>query len=211
MTPVATRAQHKGPGCIHARPHISNETCLLQVFVYDATPKQDAKSAYLRADTEAAGCTWRRVVGLSDGDTAARIREDCVDVLVELTGHTANNRLGVMACRPAPVQMTWIGYPNSTGLSSVDYRCAHVVLWSPQAPFSFLCGNVERRPSVQDHGRDLGPGGHGADVRGRAAAPAGVLPVLHAYARPAASRGRAVRDKRLRHLRLLQRARQDYG
>jgi predicted O-linked N-acetylglucosamine transferase (SPINDLY family) len=48
-------------------------------------------------------------------------------VLVELTGHTANNRLGVMAAHPAPVQATWIGYPNSTGLQAVHYRLTDAV------------------------------------------------------------------------------------
>lgn len=45
-----------------------------------------------------------------------------MQVLVELTGQTANNRLAVMALQPAPVQLTWIGYPNSTGLKAVQYR-----------------------------------------------------------------------------------------
>ena len=45
-----------------------------------------------------------------------------MQLLVELTGQTANNRLGVMALQPAPLQLTWIGYPNSTGLKAVHYR-----------------------------------------------------------------------------------------
>ena len=95
----------------------------MQLFVYDGTLRQDSKSTYLRAHAEAAGCTWRRIVDLDNEALANLIRSDRVDVLIELTGHTAHNRLGAMCFRPAPVQMTWIGYPNSTGLEAVDYRC----------------------------------------------------------------------------------------
>jgi len=59
---------------------------------------------------------------MSELDLAKLIREDKIDILVELTGHTANNRLGTMALQPAPIQATWIGYPNSTGLEAIDYR-----------------------------------------------------------------------------------------
>ena len=53
---------------------------------------------------------------------------------MELTGHTAHNQLGCMALQPAPVQVTWIGYPNSTGLKAVDYRLtgeAHATTRTP--------------------------------------------------------------------------------
>ena len=57
-----------------------------------------------------------------------------MQVLVELTGQTANNRLGVMALQPAPLQLTWIGYPNSTGLKAVQYR-----LTGTHAPLEACC------------------------------------------------------------------------
>ena len=92
-----------------------------RVFVYDVTPNPDAKSQRLR-DLSPSNVTWRCCRGMEEADVARLVRKDGVDILVELTGHTANNRLGVLAMRAAPVQATWIGYPNSTGLKECDYR-----------------------------------------------------------------------------------------
>lgn len=94
----------------------------LRVFVYDATARPDAKSALLQERATKAGATWRPVAALSDDALADLVRSDEVDILVELTGHTAFNRLGCLVKKPAPVQITWIGYPNSTGMREVDYR-----------------------------------------------------------------------------------------
>ena len=59
---------------------------------------------------------------MSPEKIADKIREDQIDILVELAGHTANNFLPVFARRPAPVQFNMIGFPSTTGLSSLDYR-----------------------------------------------------------------------------------------
>ena len=59
---------------------------------------------------------------LTDSQLAARIHEDAIDVLVDLSGHSGTPRLAAFAERPAPVQMTWLGYLNTTGLSRIDYR-----------------------------------------------------------------------------------------
>jgi predicted O-linked N-acetylglucosamine transferase (SPINDLY family) len=64
---------------------------------------------------------WRDVTQLDDRRVAEEIRADQIDILIDLSGHTALNRLLVFAQRPAPIQATWIGYPNTTGLSSMDY------------------------------------------------------------------------------------------
>lgn len=65
---------------------------------------------------------WRDIDKLSDLDVVKQIIKDDIDILVDLAGHTGFNRLPVFTYRPAPIQITWLGYPNTTGLSDMDYR-----------------------------------------------------------------------------------------
>ncbi|TLD44077.1 MAG: Beta-barrel assembly-enhancing protease [Accumulibacter sp.] len=67
---------------------------------------------------------WRQVTELSDAELAERIRADGIDILIDLSGHTAHNRLPTFAHKPAPIQASWIGYPGTTGLQSIDYFLA---------------------------------------------------------------------------------------
>ena len=74
---------------------------------------------------------WRSIVGLSDDQLAQLVREDGIDILVDLTLHMSNSRLLAFARKPAPVQVTFAGYPGTTGLSAMDYRLTDPYLDPP--------------------------------------------------------------------------------
>lgn len=94
---------------------------------------------------------WRNCVGLSDDALADIIRQDQIDILVELSGHTGGNRLLVLARKPAPIQVTYLGYPYTTGLTAIDYRLTDEYVDTPgvneqfnsetpvKLPASFFC------------------------------------------------------------------------
>lgn len=103
-------------------PLAHHEYAKYKVVIYSAVVKADAKTIRFRDKVLKKGGIWRDIYGIDEKKVATMVREDKVDILVELTGHTANNKLGTMACRPSPVQVTWIGYPNTTGLPAIDYR-----------------------------------------------------------------------------------------
>lgn len=88
-----------------------------EVFAYDATPFRDARNRALRAHAD----HWREIDALDTAGTCALIRRDGIDLLVDLAGHTAGNRLMVFARKPAPVAASWLAYPGSTGLPEIDY------------------------------------------------------------------------------------------
>lgn len=95
------------------------------MFCYsNLPPGGDARTLHFRQRAH----RFREIHGLSAAAVARLVREDRIDVLVELSGHTSGSRLDVMALRPAPVQATWIGYPNTTGLPEIQYRLTDAVV-----------------------------------------------------------------------------------
>jgi protein O-GlcNAc transferase len=76
----------------------------------------------LTRELKASADHWRDISLLGDDEAASLIRSDAIDILVDLSGYTAGSRLPVFMRRPAPVQVSWLGYLNTTGLRSIDYR-----------------------------------------------------------------------------------------
>jgi len=87
-------------------------------FCYSNVSQPDTTTEYIRGLAD----HWRDIYELNDKRTARLIRDDRIDILVDLAGHTSGNRLPVFALRPAPVQVTWMGYPGTTGLPAMDYK-----------------------------------------------------------------------------------------
>ena len=92
-----------------------------------------------------AATEWRNVAGMSDERLAEQIGADRIDILFDLAGHTARNRLLVFARKPAPIQVTWIGYEGTTGLAAIDYLIAdHLMI--PQGLEQHYRESVLRMP-----------------------------------------------------------------
>ena len=101
----------------------SHDRQTVEVFCYAEVMQPDAMTAHLQGLAD----HWLVTIGLSDDELAERIRMDGIDILVDLAGHTAKNRLRIFTRKPAPIQVTWLGYPNTTGLEAIDYRLVDAV------------------------------------------------------------------------------------
>jgi predicted O-linked N-acetylglucosamine transferase (SPINDLY family) len=99
------------PVLAHHLPAAVETICYADLAASDGTTERLRQLAH----------RWVPISGLSDAQVAETVRNDRVDILVDLGGHTGA-RLGVFARRPAPIQVTWLGYPATTGLETIDYR-----------------------------------------------------------------------------------------
>lgn len=89
-----------------------------EIYCYHTKPTEDSVTKRIMEQAT----FWRNVSSLSDSNLVSTILNDNLDILVDLSGHTGKNRLLALAHRCAPIQMTWLGYPNTTGLKTIDYR-----------------------------------------------------------------------------------------
>ncbi len=123
--------------CGHFRDHVlgrylmpllrDHDRSIVEVFAYSNNRVDDAITGRFRDTVD----TWRDIARLSDDDAAALVRRDRIDLLVDTTLHMDGNRLLVFARKPAPVQVTFAGYPGSTGLAAIDHRLTDVHLDLP--------------------------------------------------------------------------------
>ena len=102
-------------------------------FCYSAGRHADGLTRQLQGDA----AHWRDIADLGDDDALALIRDDGIDVLVDLAGHTHGSRLGIFAGRAAPVQLGWIGYCATTGLAAMDYVLADDIVIPPEEEGQF--------------------------------------------------------------------------
>jgi len=115
-----------------------------QVICYSNVTVPDATTAALG---KLAG-RLVNIAGVPDQEAAALIRRDRIDILVDLSGHTADNRMPLFARKPAPLQVSWLGYPQTTGLLAMDYRITDAVSDPPGESGSFHSERLLRLPDT---------------------------------------------------------------
>lgn len=99
---------------------VQNQAMRLELVAYYTRHYVDAMTERLKGHFS----LWRHVAGTQDEALARQIRADGIDILIDLSGHTSHSRLPVFAWKPAPVQMTWLGYLATTGVEAIDYLLA---------------------------------------------------------------------------------------
>jgi predicted O-linked N-acetylglucosamine transferase (SPINDLY family) len=134
-----------------------HDPAVVEVYCYSDSRKKDKVTERLRNLCP----NWRDVYGKDDARVAEMFRKDRIDILVDLAGHTPGNRILLFLRKPAPIQVTYLGYPDTTGLLEVDYRLTDAVAdpidqtvqWHTEQlfrlPDSFLCmGRMETAPDI---------------------------------------------------------------
>jgi predicted O-linked N-acetylglucosamine transferase (SPINDLY family) len=120
----------------------SHDRGLFHIFGYADVATPDDLTARLQAQVH----TWRNIVGMTNEKVAALIRQDEIDILVDLAGHTADNRLLVLAMKPAPIQVTYLGYPGTTGVAAIDYRFTDALADPPGMTDAYFSERLIRLP-----------------------------------------------------------------
>lgn len=124
-----------GDFCTHAVSYfiepilVNHDKTHFEIVCYSNTDRTDATTDRLKE----LGVVWRDIYGVPARQAAAMVQADRIDILVDLAGHTAGNRLDLFAIKPAPIQVSCIGYPHSSGLSQMDYYLSDTSCDPPEA------------------------------------------------------------------------------
>jgi predicted O-linked N-acetylglucosamine transferase (SPINDLY family) len=120
----------------------AHDRAQFEVHCFTNVTRGDHVTDRLRARAE----HWHVTAGRSDADVASLVRQHRIDILVDLSLHSAGNRLLVFARKPAPVQVSYLGYPGTTGMSAIDYRLTDVYLDPPDRNDEFYAERSWRLP-----------------------------------------------------------------
>jgi predicted O-linked N-acetylglucosamine transferase (SPINDLY family) len=115
-----------------------------EVFAFPNVPRPDATTEKLKGLAD----HWKPIFGVTEDEAATRIEADKIDVLVDLGGHTAGNRLLTFAYHPAAVQATVFGYPNTTGVGAMDFRITDAISDPPGMTEAFYTETLLRLPDL---------------------------------------------------------------
>ena len=115
-----------------------------EIYCYSGVERLDEVTARFRSLAD----VWREVTGVPDEQVAGMVRDDGIDLLVDLSGHTKGNRLSVFARKPAPLQFTWFGYPGTTGLERIDYKITDALCDPPGASETYYTERLLRLPDI---------------------------------------------------------------
>ena len=105
----------------------NHDPAAVEIFCYSNSSAVDDMTVTLRDQAD----HWRDIANLSDKEAANRVLSDRIDILVDLSGHTARNRLSLFTCKSAPIQAAWLGYWGTTGLTQMDYLVSDAITVSP--------------------------------------------------------------------------------
>jgi len=116
---------------------------LIELIAYANNSRTDALTERIKSRCH----SWHSVAGLSDSNLAQLIRDDGIDILIDLSGHTAKTRLPMFAWKPAPIQVSWLGYFATTGVAAMDYIIADS--WTvPKSEESHFTEKIQRLPET---------------------------------------------------------------
>ena len=123
---------------------VNHDRDRLSIFCYSDVGQPDAYTERMRN----CRCVWRDIAGQSDEAVARLIAGDEIDILVDLSGHTDGHRLLMFARKPAPIQVTWNGYANTTGMDVMDYRITDALADPPGMTEHLHTEQLVRLPEI---------------------------------------------------------------